>query len=307
MGERPGTTVRARVPATCANLGPGFDSFGLALQLYDEVEARVAGDGLRIDVVGEGADTLRRDESHLVARALRAGCEALSAPIPGLSLTCRNTIPQGRGLGSSAAAITAGLLLAREVAGVPTHDRDEVEGKLLTAGTRLEGHPDNVAACWYGGFTLAWQDGPGTGAVPLAVHPAVRPTLFLPPGSVSTVSARGLLPDTVVHHAAVANASRAGLLVVALTQRPDLLLIATEDRLHQEYRRPAMPESLRLVDTLRAAGIAAVISGAGPAVLALTAEGSWDAEVYCPHGWRIQQLPVADEGAGAMAGQVGAE
>jgi homoserine kinase len=264
--------VRVRVPATSANLGPGFDSFGLAVQLYDDVVVRVAESGLSVDVAGEGADDVRRDKRNLVVRAVTTTFDVLGGQPRGLEVVCANRIPHGRGLGSSAAAIVAGVLAARElvVGGIEKLPDDAV----LRLASRLEGHPDNVAACLLGGFTLAWTDDDPAGivshAIGLQVHPDVVPVIFVPDAKSSTAKARKLLPDQVPHGDATANVGRAALLVEALSRRPELLFVATADTLHQQYRAPAMPRSAALVQRLRDAGIPAVISGAGPAVMALT-------------------------------------
>lgn len=264
--------ARVRVPATSANLGPGFDSYGLALDLYDDVVVRVAESGLAVDVAGEGADEVRRDKRNLVVRAVQATFDVLGGQPRGLEVVCANHIPHGRGLGSSAAAIVAGVLAARELVlgGVEKLPDDA----MLRLAAQLEGHPDNVAACLMGGFTLAWtetdEDGSFSRAVRLDVHRDVCAVVFVPETKASTAKARRLLPELVPHRDAAANAARAGLLVEALTRRPELLLVATEDALHQPYRAPAMPRSAVLVERLRTAGIPAVISGAGPTVLALT-------------------------------------
>jgi homoserine kinase len=269
--------ARVRAPATSANLGPGFDCFALALQLYDDVVVRVAESGLAVDVAGQGAEDVRRDKRNLVVRAVQATFEVLGGQPRGLEIVCANRIPHGRGLGSSAAAIVSGVLAARElVLGGGERLPDDA---VLRLAAQLEGHPDNVAACLSGGFTMAWTEIAATEAgeprplsrsLRLDVHKSLAPIVFVPETKSSTAKARKLLPESVPHHDATANASRAALLVQALTRRPDLLLVATEDVLHQPYRAPAMPRSAALVARLRAAGIPAVISGAGPSVLALT-------------------------------------
>ena len=267
--------VRVRVPATSANLGPGFDALGLSLGLYDDVVVRVADSGLHVDIAGEGAETLPRDESHLLVRSLRTAFDLLGGQPRGLEVVCANRIPHGRGLGSSSAAICAGIVAARAV--TIGGDARLDDAALLELATEIEGHPDNVAACLLGGFTLAWMDGgrgPRDQDGPRAI-PSFRWS-SCPARPVLTETARGLLPRTVPHVDAAANAGRAALLVEALTRRPELLLAATEDRLHQEYRAPAMPESVALVNRLRADGVPAVISGAGPTVLALVEDGAAD-------------------------------
>jgi homoserine kinase len=271
--------VCVRVPATSANLGPGYDTLGLALSLHDEVEARVTSSGLSLSVSGEGAvDVAGAGEKHLVVRAMRAAFDELGGgQPPGIELRCVNRIPHGRGLGSSAAAISAGILAARALAGAPAGPDD-----VLPLANALEGHPDNVAPCLYGGLTIAWLPGGAAGgemsggsapgprarAVRLTPLPEVRPVVLVAPAPVSTEVARGLLPDKVTHADAARNAGRAALLVAALTARPEALLDATEDLLHQDYRAPAMPATHDLVRRLRAIGVPAVVSGAGPSVLA---------------------------------------
>lgn len=287
--------VRVRVPATCANLGPGFDCLGLALQLYDEVTVEVTDSGLDIEMVGEGAADVARDESHLVVRALRVGAELLGGQPAGLRLRARNAIPHGRGLGSSAAAVVAGLLAARALH--PDGAGRLPNPELLALAAGLEGHPDNVAACLLGGLTVAWAAGDTAipvRAVRLDPHPGVRPVLFVPDVALPTSIARGLLPATVEHTDAAINAGRAALLVHALTIDPGLLLPATEDRLHQPYRAPAMPATAALIARLRSLGIPAVLSGAGPSVAAFT---DMDLSAEVPTGWVLHRLAVDTVGA----------
>jgi homoserine kinase len=262
--------TRVRVPATSANLGPGFDAFGLALGLYDDVVAQVSDDaGIRVDVHGEGAESVPRDHRHLVAKAMLRGFDALGGRPRGVDLVCANRIPHGRGLGSSAAAIVSGLLLARAL--VVGGDERLPDPALLELASAIEGHPDNVAACLYGGVVVAWTRASGdVDVLRLAPAASIVPVVCVPSTAVPTKKARALLPETVPHADAAFNAARAALLVPALTTRTDLLLEATDDRLHQPYRRPAYPRTADLVAKLRAAGIAAAVSGAGPTVLALT-------------------------------------
>lgn len=260
--------VVVRVPATSANLGPGFDALGLALELHDEVTGRVIAGPDTVTVVGEGADTLATDGSHLVVRAMRAACDAIGVTVPGVALTCHNRIPQGRGLGSSSAAIVAGILLARAL--VPAGARLD-DGAALRLAAQLEGHPDNVAPCLFGGLTIAWRDrADAARAVRLTPVAGLSPVLFVPERVALTAAARAVLPEVVPHADAAHAAGRAALLVHALTAAPELLLPATEDRLHQGYRATGMPEATDLLAELRRAGVAAVISGAGPSVLALS-------------------------------------
>jgi homoserine kinase len=280
--------VRVRVPATSANLGPGFDAFGLALTLYDDLIVTPGGSGVRVEVVGAGEGEVTLDESHLVVQAIQYGLKALGADVPGYSLLCENKVPHGRGLGSSSAAIVGGLAAAYGLAGEQL-DRDRV----VALATELEGHPDNVAACALGGFTIAWSEGDTGQAIRLDVKEPLVAVAYVPDHRVLTKQARGLLPDVVPHRDAAANAGRAALLVAALTGRPELLLMATEDRLHQEYREAAMPESLALMHKLRGSGLPAVVSGAGPTVLVLGGpDRSRDHTPDAPDGWTQYELGI---------------
>lgn len=292
--------VRVAVPATSANLGPGFDTLGLALELRDTLEAEVLDGGLVVEVSGYGDGQVPLDERHLVVRAMRATFARLGQEPAGLRLSCTNVIPHARGLGSSSAAIVGGVWLARELVAGGRLLLDDAA--LLDLAAQLEGHPDNVAPALLGGFVISGQDADGSfWAVPGSVDPRVGAVVFVPPTPVETEAARGLLPDVVPHGDAAANAGRAALLVAALSGRPEELLRATEDRLHQEYRRPAMPESLALVEALRADGVPAIISGAGPTVLAFTdGPGTSTADALlarCPADWEAHALAVTRPGA----------
>lgn len=308
--------VLVRAPATSANLGPGFDSLGLALGLYDEVGVVVTSSGVDIEVTGEGAaDVADAGEKHLVVRALRVALDELDIPQPGgFALRCVNRIPHGRGLGSSAAAIVAGVLAARALAGASVAPED-----VLPLASVLEGHPDNVAPCLFGGLTIAWVATGATGmpearALKLDPRPEVLPVAFIAPAPVSTKVARGLLPAVVPHADAARNAGRAALLIAALTVRPDALLEGTEDKLHQDYRAPAMPHTHDLVTRLRAAGVPAVVSGAGPSVLAFLTESLTQDEVKRLDSiavetgidWHISPLAVERQGASVTRGVPGA-
>ncbi|TIC88777.1 homoserine kinase [Nocardioides sp. GY 10113] len=292
--------VRVSVPATSANLGPGFDTLGLALDLRDRLEAEVIAAGLVVEVHGVGADTVPLDDSHLVVRSMRAVFDRLGLTPPGLRLVCHNVIPHARGLGSSSAAIVAGVWLGRELVAGGRLLLDDAA--LLDLAAQIEGHPDNVAPAMYGGFVISGQDPDGAFyAVPGSVDPRIGAVVFVPPQPVSTEAARALLPAEVPHADAARNAGRAALLVAALASSPAELLRATEDRLHQEYRRPAMPDSLALVSQLRADGVPAVVSGAGPTVLAFADAGrAAEAEALvrrCPAGWQAHVLAVDPRGA----------
>jgi len=292
--------VRVRVPATSANLGPGFDALGLALGLHDELTAAVVSDGLRIEVAGEGSGQVALDESHLVIGCMRRTFTLLGTQPAGLALTCENRIPHSRGLGSSAAAIVAGVLLARALvvdgaARLPDAD-------VLALASEIEGHPDNVAPCLLGGLTVAWIAGAAK-AIRRDVDPAVTPVALVPSFTASTELARGLLPESVPHRDAAFTAGRAALLVAALTGTPEALFDATQDRLHQPYREPAMPASVRLVEQLRSVGLPAVVSGAGPTVLVLArdADEIARARAIAPQGWTARELPVDCRGATLLA------
>ena len=265
--------AKVRVSASSANLGPGFDSLGLALELYDVLAAQVADEKcLEVDVAGEGAEELRRDAKNLVVKAMNTAFDHMGGRPRGLRLSCANSIPHSRGLGSSSAAIIGGMALARAlVLGGQERLPDE---KMLQLATDIEGHPDNVAAALYGGATIAWQGEEGARAVKVSPHPEISAVAFIPNAGISTSKARRLLPDTVPHADAARNAGRAALLVEAIEHHPEFLFDATEDSLHQQYRREAMPRSLSIVTKLRASGFAAFVSGAGPTVLLLHTSGA---------------------------------
>ncbi|MEV2223349.1 homoserine kinase [Nocardia vinacea] len=279
-----GLSVTARVPASSANLGPGFDSLGMALGIYDEIEVRTTDSGLTIRVEGEGADDVPWGPSHLVVRAIERGLEAAGVWADGLDVVCRNVIPHSRGLGSSASAVVGGLAAGCGLAAKLDPALAIGSDQLVQLASEFEGHPDNAAASVLGGIVVSWTetaaDAANDGAVALdhgrvyrAVrldpHPTLRPVVLIPEERSSTAHTRGLLPEVVPHGDAAFNVSRAALAVVALTQRTDLLLPATADRLHQTQRAPALPLTTEWIARLRAAGIAATVSGAGPTVLAL--------------------------------------
>lgn len=270
-------SMQVQVPATSANLGPGFDSLGLALGMHDRYIAQILDEAIiDIDITGEGADTLARNEKNLVIRSMYAGFDFLGGRPRGIALRALNVNPHGRGLGSSASAIVGGLTLARAlVLGGSEHMSNE---DMLILANELEGHPDNVAAAINGGATVAWQEmqyGQKVAlSIQLEVDPRISAVAFIPSTSVATSKARKMLPESVTHADAVKNSTNTALLVHALQHRPDLLHTATEDFLHQSYRAEAMPGSYALLKKLRNAGVAAFISGAGPAVLALHTGGS---------------------------------
>ena len=343
--DEPVVGVRVRVPATSANLGPGFDAYGLALAYYDDLEVTLRRRGLSVHV--EGGEPVSEGEDNLVVRSIRATFDALGRPQPGLAVRCVNRIPHGRGLGSSAAAIVAGVAAAwaldpagflADGAGQPKAAAGALDrAAALRVATAIEGHPDNVGAALFGGFTVAWT-GPDGAAVHRAQPVAdLRPVAFVPSARTSTADSRGRLPERLAHADAAFSAGRAGLLALALTgavagsstdgparppelrpadprapgarpaglrpldapARARLLLTATEDRLHQPYRLPMAPESAGLVERLRAAGVAAVLSGSGPTVLALAVGGEQAATAVAVPAPGFAVLPLAVDREGA--------
>lgn len=290
--------VRVVVPASSANLGSGFDSAGLALSMFDEIEASFTDKpGVQVDVDGEGRNSLPRDENHLIARVMLKTFANLSMPVQGLYLRCINRIPHGRGLGSSAAAISAAVVAARALAGTQGTRMDD-QGALELASS-LEGHPDNVAACLYGGFTVSWIDENSLArAVKINAHESIIPVVMIPRFEVDTEQARALLPSHVPHRDATYNISRSALLVHAMTNDPDYLFEATSDRIHQEYRRPSMQSASALVTSLRMKNHAAYISGSGPTVCVLTnSEKVEEVISLVPDEFEAQQLAIAQSGA----------
>lgn len=266
------TPIQVSVPASAANLGPGFDALGLALEIRDIYIAQILDEEVfDVDVTGEGAEEVKKDGKHLVIKAMMRGFEFMGGKPRGIALRALNQIPHGRGLGSSAAAIVGGLNLARSL--VLSGSSLMTDDDLIALATDLEGHPDNVSAAALGGATVSWIEnrvGVPTGcASRISVDQSIRALLLIPNTQLSTGKARKMLPETIPHVEATINSGRAALLVHALTSRPDLLFAATEDHLHQKYRREGMPKSVDLVTKLRGAGVAAMISGAGPTVLVL--------------------------------------
>ena len=295
--------IQVQVPASSANLGPGFDSFGLALGMHDRYVAQILDDpGLDIDVTGEGADEVPRTDKNLLVKAMYKGFDFLGGKPKGIAVRALNVIPHGRGLGSSASAIVGGLSLARAL--VLTGADKMNDEKLLQLATEMEGHPDNVAAALFGNAVVAWkedQHGKSVAqAISLSVDTRIRAVAFIPSTAVSTAKARKMLPETIPHRDATQNSANSALLVHALTLRPDLLFRATEDFLHQSYRSEAMPASFALLNKLRGAGVAAFISGAGPTVLALHTGGESDvAELIRAAGSKFEakSLEISRTGA----------
>ncbi|MFJ6155616.1 homoserine kinase [Pseudarthrobacter sp. NPDC092184] len=301
-----GQIVTVRVPATTANLGPGYDSLGLALALHDTLTVEsLEADELLFELRGEGAETLPRDASHLVVRAMEAAFERLGFRHGGLKVTADNVNPHGRGLGSSASAVVAAVSAANAM--VPEAHRRGRDW-ILQLTSEIEGHPDNVAPAIFGGLALSWQDSDQYSSTSATVVDSIIPVVAVPDFELSTEAARALLPASVGHHAAAMNAGRAALLIHALTHKPEFLLAGTEDYLHQSYRAEAMRPSAALIGALRAAGHAAVVSGAGPTVLVLAngeAEaaaavafiGEFNAANTPDISWRVLKLAVDVEGA----------
>ena len=280
-------SAAVRVPATTANMGPGFDSFGMAFRHYDEVEVRPVTGPTRVEIEGVGAGTVPTDDNNLVVRALRTGLEAVGAPQAGFQMRCVNRIPHGGGMGSSASAVVAGLMLARGLISDPEALDDDL---VFALATDFEGHPDNVAPAVFGGATVAWTQADGAPRMaPMPVDAELPVSLLVPPETtrLSTEEARKVLPDSVPRADALFNTSRAAVLMLALAGRPDLLMAGTEDRLHQEYRRGVLPASMAVMDSLRAQGYPAVISGAGPTVLVLADMAPQMRLALERHGWTV--------------------
>jgi len=270
MSELVGRKVSVKVPATSANLGPGFDTLGMALSYYDELEVEAtSGSGISVEVIGEGAGEVATDETNLIARSISHVFEQVGQKLPGLKLKAHNVIPHGRGMGSSGAAVVSGVVAAKGLLDGIVEFSPE---RLLQLATDLEGHPDNVAPALFGGLTIAWEDEKGPHHKKLIVHRGVSPLELIPNFKMSTATARALQPESVPHADAVFNVSRSALLVAALTQSPELLMAATEDRLHQDYRSEAMPEAGKVIELMRQNNHAAVVSGAGPSVLVLASD-----------------------------------
>ncbi|KWX68366.1 homoserine kinase [Mycobacterium sp. NAZ190054] len=294
----PGLAATAVVAASSANLGPGFDSMGLALSLYDEVVVETTESGLVVEVEGEGAGQVPLDSSHLVVRAIERGLRETGVAAPGLIVRCRNDIPHSRGLGSSAAAVVGGLAAANGLA-VQADCPPMSPERLVQVSSEFEGHPDNAAAAVLGGAVVSWTEAtagePRYAAAPIRLHPDITLFAAVPQVRSSTAETRVLLPEQVSHTDARFNLSRAALLVVALTERPDLLVAATEDVLHQPQRAPAMPASAEYLAVLRRCGVAGVLSGAGPTVLALSTEAELPAQALeygADNGFAVKKMSV---------------
>jgi homoserine kinase len=295
-----GLLASSVVAASSANLGPGFDSIGLALGLYDEIIVETTDSGLIVEVGGEGAGELPLGSGHLVVRAVECGLQAAGVSALGLKVRCRNAIPHSRGLGSSAAAVVGGLAsvngLVAQAGSTPLS-----QARLIQLASEFEGHPDNAAAAVLGGAVVSWTersgDPPSFSGVPLRLHPDIHLFPAIPEQRSSTAEARVLLPAQVSHDVARFNISRTALLVVALTERPDLLMAATEDMLHQPQRAPAMPSSAEYLRLLRRYNVPAVLSGAGPAVIALSTASELPVEALeygAANGFAVSEMTAGD-------------
>ena len=271
---QPGLKATVTVPGSSANLGPGFDTLGLAVGIYDTVEVEVTDSGLEVEIFGEGADDLPRDNSHLVVKAIRSGLKAADVEAPGLRVVCHNTIPQSRGLGSSAAAAVAGVVAANTLAGSPL-STDEV----VQLSSEFEGHPDNAGASVLGGGVVSWTEIPVDGSKPqyravrIPVEESIKAIALVPNFHASTNAVRKVLPSHVTHTDARFNVSRTAVMTAALQHHPELLWEGTRDRLHQPYRADVLPVTAEWVNRLRNRGHAAYLSGAGPTALVLTTTG----------------------------------
>lgn len=295
-----GLVASAAVSASSANLGPGFDSLGLALSLYDEIILETTDSGLVVQVEGEGAGQVPLGPEHLVVRAIERGLQAAGVRAPGMVVRCRNAIPHSRGLGSSAAAVVSGLAVVNGLV-AQTDSTPFSDAQLIQLAAEFEGHPDNAAAAVLGGAVVSWTEqggeAPVYSAVPLALHPDIRLFCAIPEQRSSTAETRVLLPAQVSHEDARFNVSRAALLVVALTERPDLLMAATEDLLHQPQRAPAMPASAEYLRLLRRLNVSATLSGAGPSVIALTTESELPSEALdcgVANGFTISEMTAGE-------------
>lgn len=293
----PGTSVTVTVPGSSANLGPGFDTLGLAIGIYDTIEVEVTASGLEIEIFGEGTTDLPRGSSNLVVKAITAGLAAAGANAPGLHVRCTNNIPQSRGLGSSAAAAVGGVIAGNALAGNPLSTEE-----IVQLASAFEGHPDNAAASVLGGAVVSWTDVPVDGrseptyqAVGLTVHPDIRATAIVPDFHASTHAVRKVLPEQVTHVDARFNVSRVAVMTVALQHHPELLAEGTRDRLHQPYRSDVLPVTAEWVNRLRNRGYAAYLSGAGPTIMVLSTEPVEQRVIDAARedGHRVLELEIA--------------
>ncbi|MBN9644922.1 homoserine kinase [Corynebacterium mendelii] len=268
-----GRKAHVKVPASSANLGPGFDTLGIAVSLYDDVDVEITASGLEVIVSGQGEGEVPLDDTHLVVRAVKAGLDKAGCAAPGLKVTCHNRIPQSRGLGSSASAAVAGVAAANGLSGNKLTDDDMVQ-----LASEFEGHPDNAAASVLGGAIVGWTEIPVDGtqpqyrAVKVSCDPRIKSTALVPDFRASTQAVRKVLPTSVKHLDARFNVSRCAVMLVALQSHPELLWEGTRDRLHQPYRADVLPVTAEWVNRLRNLGYPAYLSGAGPTAMVLSTE-----------------------------------
>ena len=281
-GPNPGprrALAQVRAPATTANLGPGFDCLGMALDIWNEVTVHVGQPAVTID--GEGADTLERDQGNLVCRSIARAFREAGVPMPGLTVACRNAIPLARGLGSSSAAVVAGLLAGNALCGAPLSQQ-----QLLELAVDIEGHPDNAAPAFLGGCQIVTLDDGAIVTAPVPIASPLKAVLFIPDQPMATAQARAILPPQVPRADAVFNAARTALLVDALaTGRYEYLRVATRDRLHQPQREAIFP-AMRLIfrAALAAGALGVFLSGAGSTILALANQREMTI------GWEMQDI-----------------
>jgi len=297
-------TIRVRVPGTSANCGPGFDAIGVACTIYNDLELTLKGEeGLVIEIEGEGAANIPADERNIVLRAIRTILKRAHREdeVKGFHIRMTNHIPLSRGLGSSAAAIVAGLKAANALLGNRFSRRE-----LLQMATNIEGHPDNVAPAIFGGFTISVVTRGRVECFSLMPRMPLKLVVAVPEFPLSTRLARSVLPEQVKMKDAVFNLSRAALLVVALTKgQPRFLRNAFADALHQPYREklvPGMKDVFRAA--CRAGALGASLSGAGPCLIAYTLEneesvGQAMVEAFQEHEIEAHALQLSLDAHGA--------
>ena len=266
------TLVRVKAPATTANMGPGYDCLGMALDVWNTIEIEVLDSGEPVvEVTGEGAGELGTGQDNLVYRSMEFLFQDAEQEMPLVRIRCDNAIPLARGMGSSAAAIAGGLVAANAIC-----SQDYTPNDLLEMAATIEGHPDNVAAAVLGGMQLVISDKTEEGSrlytVPINVPPGLHAVVFVPQVRITTEDARAVLPEKVTMADAVHNMGRVGLLVASMaTNHPEYLAIATQDLLHQPYRQPLFP-AMKVIfkAALDAGALGVFLSGSGSTVLALT-------------------------------------
>ena len=266
------TLVRVKAPATTANMGPGYDCLGMALDVWNTIEIEVLDSGEPVvEVTGEGAGELGTGRDNLVYRSMEFLFQDAEQEMPLVRIRCDNAIPLARGMGSSAAAIAGGLVAANAIC-----SQDYTPNDLLEMAATIEGHPDNVAAAVLGGMQLVISDKTEEGSrlytVPINVPPGLHAVVFVPQVRITTEDARAVLPEKVTMADAVHNMGRVGLLVASMaTNHPEYLAIATQDLLHQPYRQPLFP-AMKVIfkAALDAGALGVFLSGSGSTVLALT-------------------------------------